>query len=42
MKGTVFTEFLEMVENILSPELADLIIEQSDLHSEGAYTSLGT
>lgn len=42
MKGVVFTEFLELVEEKFSPELADKIIEASDLPSQGAYTSLGT
>jgi hypothetical protein len=42
MKGVVFTEFLEMVEDRFSPEIADRIIEASDLPSGGAYTSIGT
>lgn len=42
MKGIVFTEFLEMVEEKFSPEIADRIIEASDLASDGAYTSVGT
>ena len=42
MKGIVFTEFLEMVEDRFSPEIADRIIESSNLSSRGAYTSLGT
>jgi hypothetical protein len=42
MKGVVFTEFLEMVEDRFSPEIADHIIEASDLPSGGAYTSIGT
>lgn len=42
MKGVVFTEFLELVEDKFSPEMADSIIEASDLPSQGAYTSLGT
>jgi hypothetical protein len=42
MKGVVFTEFLEMVENKFSPEVADRIIESSNLPSGGAYTSVGT
>lgn len=42
MKGVVFTEFLEMVEDRFSPEIADRIIESSNLASRGAYTSLGT
>lgn len=42
MKGTVFTEFLELVEEKFSPEMADAIIEASDLPSKGIYTTLGT
>ena len=42
MKGIVFTEFLEMVEDLFSPEIADRIIEASDLQSGGAYTAVGT
>jgi hypothetical protein len=42
MKGVVFTEFLEMIENKFSPELADRIIDQADLPSGGVYTAVGT
>jgi hypothetical protein len=42
MKGIVFTEFLEMVEDRFSPEMADRIIEQAHLPSGGAYTAVGT
>lgn len=42
MKGIVFTEFLEMVEDKFSPEVADQIIEASNLSTGGAYTSVGT
>ena len=42
MKGMVFTEFLEMVEEKFSPEMAEGIIESSDLESSGVYTSVGT
>jgi len=35
MKGIVFTEFLEMIENEMSPEPVDRLIEESDLSSEG-------
>jgi hypothetical protein len=40
MKGMVFTEFLEMVEERFSPEVADAIIEKSG--ASGAYTAVGT
>jgi hypothetical protein len=42
MKGVVFTEFLEMVEERFSEELADRIVEACDLPSGGAYTTVGT
>jgi hypothetical protein len=42
MKGVVFTEFLEMVEEKFSPEMAERIIESSELESGGVYTSVGT
>lgn len=42
MKGIVFTEFLEMVESSHGYELVDQIIEDSDLPSNGIYTSIGT
>jgi hypothetical protein len=42
MKGVVFTEFLEMVEDRFSPEMADQIIERAELSSGGVYTTVGT
>jgi hypothetical protein len=42
MKGIVFTEFLGMVETTFSIDMADDIIENSDLHSQGSYTAVGT
>jgi hypothetical protein len=42
VKGVVFTEFLEMVEEKFSYELTEKIIEASDLSSGGAYTAVGT
>jgi hypothetical protein len=42
MKGMVFTEFLEMVEDRFSPEMADRIIEGAELPSGGVYTAVGT
>ncbi|MCD9022140.1 heme NO-binding domain-containing protein [Cohnella silvisoli] len=42
MKGMVFTSFLEMVENKFSLDVADQIIEASNLPSGGSYTSVGT
>jgi hypothetical protein len=42
MKGVVFTEFMDMVEEVFSADVLDTIIEQSDLPNGGGYTSVGT
>jgi hypothetical protein len=42
MKGIVFREFIAMVESAYSVEVADRIINASNLSSDGAYTSVGT
>ncbi|MBC9070929.1 heme NO-binding domain-containing protein [Thauera sp. CAU 1555] len=42
MKGIVFTEFIEMVEQRFSAEIADRMLDTTDLPSGGAYTSVGT
>ena len=42
MKGIVFTEFLELVEEKFGLEMVDTIISSSDLESKGAYTAVGT
>lgn len=42
MKGIVFTEFLEMVEEKFGYDVVDQIIEESELASGGAYTAVGT
>jgi hypothetical protein len=42
MKGIVFREFIAMVEEHFSVEVADDIITSSALSSGGAYTSVGT
>lgn len=42
MKGIVFTEFLELVEDKFGLEMVDHIISNSDLESNGVYTSVGT
>lgn len=41
MKGMIFTEFLEMVEEKFSMEMVDQILSESDLPSGGIYTSVG-
>lgn len=42
MKGIVFTEFLDLVEDKFGYETVDNIIKNSHLVSNGAYTSVGT
>lgn len=42
MRGIVFTEFLEMVEERFTPEIADRMIMAAALPSGGAYTAVGT
>lgn len=42
MKGIVFTEFLEMVENAYGFEVADNIVNNSQLESGGVYSAVGT
>ncbi|WP_010135076.1 heme NO-binding domain-containing protein [Ochrovirga pacifica] len=42
MKGIIFTEFLELVEEKFGLTMVDQIINQSELESGGAYTSIGT
>lgn len=42
MKGIVFTEFLDMVEAKYGYEIVDQIITNSELMSNGIYTSIGT
>jgi len=42
MKGIVFTEFMEMVEEKFSPEVLDAVIDDSGVPNGGAYTAVGT
>lgn len=42
MKGVIFTDFLELVEEKFGLEMVDKIINQSDLESSGSYTAVGT
>lgn len=42
MKGVIFTEFLELVEEKFGLEMVDTIISQSELPSGGVYTAVGT
>ncbi len=42
MKGIVFTEFLDLVEQNFGYEMVDHIIQESKLANGGAYTGVGT
>lgn len=42
MKGIVFTELLEMIEDKFGYELVDQLLENNDLPSGGIYTAIGT
>ena len=42
MKGVVFTEYLDMVEETFGLEIADQMITACDLPSGGSYTAVGT
>ena len=42
MKGIIFTEFLEMIEDKYGLEMVDTILGESELKSNGIYTSVGT
>jgi hypothetical protein len=42
MKGIVFTEFIEMVEQKFSTRVANRLLDESSLPSGGAYTAVGT
>ena len=42
MKGIIFTEFLELVEDKFGLVMVDTIINESELESQGVYTSVGT
>ena len=42
MKGIIFTEFLELVENEFGLEMVQRIIDECELDTNGVYTSVGT
>ncbi len=42
MKGIIFTEFLDMVEQKFGLETVDALIEGAKLPSKGCYTAVGT
>ncbi|MEM0978036.1 MAG: heme NO-binding domain-containing protein [Pseudomonadota bacterium] len=42
MRGIVFTEFLDFVDEVAGPEMTERMINACELPSGGAYTSVGT
>ena len=42
MKGILFTEFIELVEEQFSIEMAEELIDECELATGGAYTSVGS
>ncbi|WP_405210405.1 heme NO-binding domain-containing protein [Dokdonia sp. Asnod2-E02] len=42
MKGIVFTEFLDLVEDKFGLEMVDTLLSNSELPSNGVYTAVGT
>ena len=42
MKGIVFTELLDMVESLFGTNMVDDTLDQCELESGGAYTTVGT
>jgi len=42
MKGIVFTEFLDMVEDKFGYDLVDKLLTETELESGGIYTAVGT
>lgn len=41
MKGVIYTELIEMIEDLLGLEMTNKIIEDARLENEGAYTAVG-
>ena len=42
MKGIVFSEFIDMVDKMFSIEMSERLIDEADLPSGAAYTTVGT
>ena len=42
MKGVLFTELIEMMEDLMGLDFANKVIERACLDNEGAYTAVGT
>ena len=41
MLGIIFTNLVEMIETEISAEMADEILDEAELSTDGAYTSVG-
>lgn len=41
MKGVLFTELIEMMEDLMGLEFTNKVIEEAKLENKGAYTSIG-
>lgn len=42
MKGVIFTELIEMMEDLMGLDFTNKVIEDARLENEGAYTAIGT
>ncbi len=42
MKGVVFTELIEMIEDLMGLEFTNRVIDDARLENEGAFTAIGT
>lgn len=42
MKGVVFTEFMDLVDEKFSPEILEKVLEKANPPNGGAYTAVGT
>lgn len=42
MQGVIFTELIEMMEDLMGLEFTNKVIEDARLDNEGAYTAIGT
>lgn len=42
MKGVVFTELIEMIEDLMGLAFTNRVIEDARLENEGAFTAIGT
>lgn len=42
MKGVLFTELIEMIEELMGLEFTNTVIEDARLDNQGAYTAIGT